>query len=221
MTLNNWWNLVATINGLFELDMHVWSLGTLGNDHLGPCKNNRPSRSYSFLILEERRAESSLGIFGLGCWNLIVRLVRRIVSLLHCCMLRLIHNLFSDFNCWVNLFLEMRIGFLSLCCSVCVVWGVMGGSGFGIFEILFALPRCTGSLVLRRSLTFRMGSTYWCRAFVWLLRWFSCILSCCVSTDPICIFLIWIGRTAVFHGCVYVRLPIACVPSTFLWLWML
>ena len=37
-----------------------------------------------------------------------------------------------------------------------------------------------------------------------------------VPANPICIFLIWIGRVAVFHDCVCVRLPIACATSTFL-----
>ena len=79
---------------------------------------------YGFLILKKRRAETSLGIVVLGCWNSIVYLVRRIVSFLYDCMLRLVPSLlFLDFNCWVNLRLGMMLGFVWLCCPVCVVWG--------------------------------------------------------------------------------------------------
>ena len=38
MTPENWWNFVAKIDVSLELEMHVWSPETLGNDHLGLWK---------------------------------------------------------------------------------------------------------------------------------------------------------------------------------------
>ena len=38
MKPKNWWNFVAKIDVSLELEMHVWSPETLGNDHLGLWK---------------------------------------------------------------------------------------------------------------------------------------------------------------------------------------
>ena len=38
MTPTNWWNFVEHTDVLLEIEMHVWSPETLGNDHLGIWK---------------------------------------------------------------------------------------------------------------------------------------------------------------------------------------